>query len=63
METTIVLGSQWLAKWSVGRTDASVWTVRGVTEHGIYITSPGTRTPGTLCSPEDFARDYVAVRQ
>lgn len=33
----VVIGSQWFAKWSVGRADAMVWTVRGITSHGIYI--------------------------
>ena len=26
---------------------------------GIYITSPGSRSPGHLLSPADFTRDYV----
>lgn len=54
------IGSQWIAKWAVGNPNAYIWTVRGVTEHGVYITSPGSHTPGHLLSPEDFNRDYVA---
>lgn len=56
----VEIGSQWFAKWSVGRADAMVWTVRGITSHGIYITSPGSRSPGHLLSPETFTRDYVS---
>lgn len=55
----IEIGSQWFAKWSVGRSDAMVWTVRATTQHGVYITSPGSRSPGNLLSPKEFIRDYV----
>ncbi len=57
----ITTGMKVLAKWSAGRADAMVWTVRGVTEHGIYITSPGSRSPGHLLSEKDFSRDYLRV--
>ena len=55
--------TQWIAKWSQGRSDALVWTVRGVTALGIYITSPGSRSPGHLLTPATFARDYVPAPQ
>jgi hypothetical protein len=54
------IGSRWVAVWAAMRPDAFVWTVRGVTEHGIYITSPQSRSPGHLVSHRDFQNDYVA---
>jgi hypothetical protein len=38
-----------------------VWTVRGVTERGVFVTSPATRSPGHLLSPTNFAREYRRV--
>ena len=54
------IGSRWVAVWAAMRADAYVWTVRGVTEAGVYITSPEGRTPGHLLSLRDFLHDYVA---
>lgn len=56
------LGSRWIAEWAQDRTDAIVWTVRGVTPLGVYITSPESRSPGHLMSPTQFFRDYVPFR-
>jgi hypothetical protein len=57
----IVNGSQWHAVWSRGNPNAMVWTVRGVTVHGVYITSPGSRSPGHLYSENDFRKLYAPI--
>lgn len=54
-------GSQWIARWAKDRADAYIWTVRGVTVHGIYITCPTSRYLGHLLSPDEFSRDYIAA--
>lgn len=59
--TVVEEGSKWLAKHSVGRSDAYIWTVRGNTECGIYVTTPEGRTPGHLISHEEFSGLYVPV--
>jgi hypothetical protein len=59
-DTIPAVGSRWVAKWA-NDLAPYVWTVKGVTQHGIYITSPQSRTPGHLISRPDFARDYVAA--
>lgn len=52
-------GSEWIASWAKGRADVFVWTVRGVTSHGVYFTCPESRSPGHLLSQADFRRQYV----
>lgn len=52
-------GSQWIAAHAVGRHDAAVWTIRGITEAGVYITCPESRSPGHLFSQAQFLRLYV----
>jgi hypothetical protein len=52
-------GTKWIARWAVGSSTPLVWTVRGVTNHGIYITCPESRSLGHLLSSETFKRDYV----
>lgn len=59
METSIEIGSQWVSAFAKGRVDALVFTVRGVTERGVYITCPESRSPGHLFSEESFLRMYV----
>lgn len=39
-----------------------VWTVRGVTEHGVYITCPESRSPGHLISESELKRYYLQVQ-
>ena len=56
------VGSRWIAERAQDRTDAIVWTVRGVTPLGAYITSPESRSPGHLVSPTQFFREYVPFR-
>ncbi len=56
---SIERGSEWVAKWSQSRKDAYIWTVRGVTIHGVYITCPNSRSYGHLLSESDFKRDYL----
>lgn len=53
----IKVGSKWVATYAFGRQDAICFTVRGVTEQGIYITG-SERTPGNLISHEVFGRLY-----
>ena len=56
------LKSQWQAVWAFGRKDAIVYTVRGVTERGVYVTpNVATRSPGHLYSMTDFFRMFRAV--
>ena len=50
-------GSKWIATYAFDRKDAISFTVRGVTENGIYITG-SERTPGNLVSHEVFGRLY-----
>jgi hypothetical protein len=51
-------GNKYIASHAYGRTDAISFTVRGVTEHGIYITSPESRSPGHLISHAEFGKLY-----
>lgn len=53
-----VVGSRHVVKRSV---NPMIWTVRGVTRHGIYVTCPESRSPGNLYSPADFVRFFEAV--
>jgi hypothetical protein len=53
--------SQFIATWSAGNPNAYIWTVRGITEYGVYITSPQSRSPGHLISHREFTRDYTSV--
>jgi len=53
-------GSTWIARHAFGRHDAIVYTVRGVTASGVYVTSCEGRSPGHLYSEEDFRRLFVA---
>ncbi len=57
-ETQIIEGSRWTARHARGRRDAIVHTVRGVTSHGVYVTSPEAegRSPGHLYSAPEFLR-------
>ena len=55
------VGSRWIACWSRGNPEAHIWTVRGVTEHGVYITCPQSRSPGHLLSVKEFSRDYLPI--
>jgi hypothetical protein len=57
----VTIGSQWVASWSKGFPGAYTWTVRGITSHGVYITSPDSRMSGHLISVEGLLRDYIAV--
>jgi hypothetical protein len=50
-------GSKWIATHAADRPDAICFTVRGVTEHGIYLTG-STRTPGNLISHAEFGKLY-----
>jgi len=54
-----LIGSQWVAEWVRHAPNAYVWTVRDVTEEGVYITCPTSRSPGHLLSPQEFRRDYA----
>lgn len=49
-----------IAVWAKGNPNAYIWTVKGVTVHGVYITCPHSRTPGHLLSLETFRKDYIA---
>ncbi len=59
MDAIVCDGSRWLAKHAARRADAIVWTVRGVTEHGVYFTAPESRAPGHLLSQADFLAQYT----
>lgn len=54
------IGSQFVAVWAKGNPHAYTWTVRDITEQGVYITSGGSRSPGNLIPHAEFLRDYVA---
>lgn len=58
----LTLGSQWVARWADTR-DPMVWTVRGLTDHGVYFTSPESRSPGHLLSPNDFLSQYIPLAE
>jgi hypothetical protein len=58
---TIEIGSTWQSKQAHGRRDAIVFTVRGVTDAGVYVTPPESRSPGNLYSPEQFVRLFLKV--
>ncbi len=54
-------GTQWIARHALGRKDPIRFTVRGVTEHGVYITSPESRSPGHLINTAEFRKLYCQL--
>jgi hypothetical protein len=58
---TIKEGSTWIAKHAIGRKDPVRFTVRGVTDAGVYITSPECRTPGNLIKQGEFRKLYAEL--
>lgn len=54
---TIKLHSKWQAATAYGRKDAITYTVRGVTDKGVYVTPDiATRSPSHLYSEERFLK-------
>jgi len=58
---TILVGQMYQSRQAFGRVDAFVFTVRGVTERGVYVNSPESRSPGNLYSLDDFSRLFRLV--
>lgn len=56
-----LVGRQCIARSAIGRRDAVKFTVSGVTEHGVYITSPESCSPGNLVSVANFRRLYALL--
>jgi hypothetical protein len=55
------IGSQWVAGRALGSKNPFIWTVRGVTDKGVYYTCPDSRSPGHLLSVAEFRREFVRV--
>jgi len=52
-------GQKFVVSYARGIPDAISWTVRGVTESGVYITSPQSRSPGHLIPHREFGKLYL----
>jgi hypothetical protein len=55
------VNSTWVASRALGCKNPMIWTVRGVTDAGVYYTCPESRSPGHLLSAQDFLREMVRV--
>ena len=65
---TVTRGSRWYCRRSLGFPDAAVWTVRDVhvgpdLRTYVYVTSPGSRSPGHSILVEEFTRDHVPTSE
>lgn len=61
MQSTIGVGSKWVAFAARGRRDAYVYTVLGVTERGVYLNCPGSRSTGHLHSEAEFRKLFTVA--
>ena len=52
------VGQKFVVSYAQGLPDAMSFTVRGVTERGVYITCPESRTPGNLIPHAEFRKLY-----
>jgi hypothetical protein len=52
------VGQKFVVSYAQSLPDAMSFTVRGVTETGVYITSPESRSPGNLIPHPEFRKLY-----
>jgi hypothetical protein len=52
------VGQKFVVSYARSLPDAMSFEVRGVTESGVYVTSPESRTPGNLIPHSEFRKLY-----
>ncbi len=55
--------STWVVGRALGYKDPMIWTVKGASPAGVYVTCPESRSPGHLLPVAFFRSEYVPVRK